>query len=269
MTANHDELAALADGYVLGTLSADEQRTFAAHVATCPDCQRLTQEAVLVAEAMARTLPPQTPSATLRDRVLTRALAQGTQSSGLESAGIARPAPDGAGWKWLAAAAAITAIVTSGAAWYYNDQATRARAAADVATSRVAALEAQLAGLQAAANTASQTRSVLAARDLARVDLSGQKSAPAAAGRVFWSPTHGLVFAATNLPPLPPGRVYQLWIVADAPISAGIAAPGASGEFSVVAAPAAPATPKAFALTIEPEGGRPAPTGAMYLLGSM
>jgi hypothetical protein len=132
----------------------------------------------------------------------------------------------------------------------------------------VAALEAQIAGLQAAANTAAQTRSVLAARDLARVDLAGQKPAPSAAGRVFWSPTYGLVFAATNLPPLPPGRVYQLWIVADAPISAGIATPGASGEFSVVTPPAA-ATPKAFAVTIEPEGGRPAPTGEMFLLGSM
>jgi anti-sigma-K factor RskA len=269
MTANHDELAALADGYVLGTLSPDEQRAFAAHVATCADCQRLTHEAAAVAEAMARGLPLQSPRPALRDRVLARAVGGEEPPSSVIGA-RADAAADRTPWRWLAAAAAVIAAVMSAAAWYYNDQAVRARADADAAIDRVAALEAQIAGLQAAANTASQTRSVLVARDLARVDLSGQKPAPSAAGRVFWSPTYGIVFAATNLPPLPPGRVYQLWIVADAPISAGIAAPGATGEFSVVvSAPAAPATPKAFALTIEPEGGRPAPTGEMFLLGSM
>jgi anti-sigma-K factor RskA len=267
MTVNHDELAALADGYVLGTLSHDEQRQFSAHVATCAECQQLTREAAAVAEAIARALPPQSPPAALRDKVLARAAALPTID--VAHTAVVRPAAEGAGWRWLAVAAALLAVVTSAAAWYFNEQAMRARADAEAAARRVAALEVQLSDLQVAANTASQTRSVLAARDLARVDLSGQKPAPAAAGRVFWSATQGLVFAATNLPPLPPGRVYQLWIVADAPISAGIAAPGASGEFSVVVAPTAFATPKAFALTIEPEGGRPAPTGAMFLLGSM
>jgi len=57
-------------------------------------------------------------------------------------------------------------------------------------------------------------------------------------------------------------------VVADTPISAGIGEPTSAGELSVVSTPNAPARPKAFALTIEPEGGRPAPTGPMFLLGS-
>ena len=50
--------------------------------------------------------------------------------------------------------------------------------------------------------------------------------------------------------------------------SAGIGSPTSGGEMSVVSTPTSPTRPKAFALTIEPEGGRPAPTGAMFLLGS-
>jgi anti-sigma-K factor RskA len=169
----------------------------------------------------------------------------------------------------LAAAAVLVAAIMSGVAWQYRQDAERARADRQAAVDRVRALEQQVSQLQANAATAAHTGAVLAANDLSRVELAGQPPAPGAAGRVFWSPTHGLVFAATNLPPLPPGRVYQLWIVADAPISAGIARPGNPGDFSVNAPAAAKDKAKAFAVTIEPEGGRPAPTGPMFLLGSL
>jgi anti-sigma-K factor RskA len=269
MIANHDELSALAQGYVLGTLSDAEHRAFAEHVETCATCQRETREAAALAEALGRALPSQHPPAALRARVLARVASESSAASEESfehpTATAARANP----WRWLAAAAAIVAVVMSFAAWYYRAQATEARRQQGLAAEQLTALERQVAALQAAASTASQTRSVLIATDLARVELAGQPPAPGAAGRVFWSPTNGLVFTATNLPPLPPGRVYQLWVVADAPISAGIAEANGPGTFSVVASPAAPATAKAFALTIEPLGGQPAPTGPMYLLGSM
>ena len=165
-------------------------------------------------------------------------------------------------------AAALVAAVTSVMAWQYREDAARARIEQLATAQQVRSLEQQIAQLQAGVSTAAQTRSVLAARDMARIELAGQAPAPGATGRVFWSPTHGLVFAATNLPALPPGRVYQLWVVADAPISAGIGQLTGGGELSVVSTPTAPARPKAFALTIEPEGGSPAPTSPLFLLGS-
>jgi anti-sigma-K factor RskA len=70
------------------------------------------------------------------------------------------------------------------------------------------------------------------------------------------------------LPPLPAGRVYQLWAVtAPAPVSLMLVTP-AAGQADQVATVAPAVLPAAFALTIEPEGGSPGPTGAMYLLGS-
>ena len=265
MSASHDDFAALAHGYVLGTLTDAEARTFAAHLPTCDECRRSVREFAAVGEALGRSLPQQVPPASLRDRVIARA----TLHEAVEPHGRAATVSQGNfAYGWLAAAAALIAVVTSIMAWQYREEAARARSEQQQTALRVQSLEQQVAVLQSAASTAAQTRSVLAARDMARVELAGQVPAPGAAGRVFWSPTHGLVFAATNLPALPPGRVYQLWVVADQPISAGIGEPTGAGELSVVSTPNAPARPKAFALTIEPEGGRPAPTGPMFLLGS-
>jgi anti-sigma-K factor RskA len=257
MTRHHDDLAALAEAYVLGALSDAEAREFEAHAKTCADCGLAVRELTAVGEAMARGVPQHAPPPGLRARVLARAVPQPLPAR--------RPL-----YIWLAAAAVLVAAIMSAVAWQYRQEAQRTRSEYRAAVERVAALERQVAGLQADAASAAHANAVLTAGDLARVELAGQAPAPGAAGRVFWSPTHGLVFAATNLPALPPGRVYQLWIVADAPISAGIARPGNPGDFNVVTSTAAQKDKaKAFAVTIEPEGGRPAPTGPMFLLGSL
>ena len=110
----------------------------------------------------------------------------------------------------------------------------------------------------------------MTAPDVARVDLAGQPDAPTAAARAFWSRSRGLVMMATNLPPPPAGRTYQLWVLTaePAPISAGILAPDADGRVTVrFDTPSDIPTPTAMAVTLEPAGGVASPTGAKYLVG--
>jgi anti-sigma-K factor RskA len=259
MTPGHDLLAPLAAEYVLGALSDADAKLFREHLRDCGECQRAVAEMTTLGESLARSLEPIAPPRDLRARVIARA----TGTSSIDTRSRSQTP-----WTWLAAAAALIAAIMTATTVYYRNEAIRARGEQIAAAQQVRTLEQQIASLQANAATAAQTTTVLTAADLSRVDLAGQTAAPGAVGRVFWSPTNGLVFAATNLPPLPPGRVYQLWIVAGQPISAGIAEPSAGG-FSVVNPAGVTATPKAFAVTIEPEGGRPAPTGPMFLLGSM
>ena len=74
---------------------------------------------------------------------------------------------------------------------------------------------------------------VLTAPDVARIDLAGQPPvAPRASARAFWSRSRGMVFTASNLPPLPAGSVYQLWVVTKepAPLSAGLLTPDVAGQ---------------------------------------
>jgi len=141
------------------------------------------------------------------------------------------------------------------------------------ARSRASAAEQRAAD---ALRTASGTRvalAVLTAPDLARIDLAGQTPvAPRASARAFWSRSRGMVFTASNLPPLPAGRVYQLWVLTaqPAPLSAGLLTPDAQGGVNeTFNTPPDIPQPVALAVTIEPAGGVPAPTGEKYLVGTV
>src|SRR5262249_19323092 len=113
---------------------------------------------------------------------------------------------------------------------------------------------------------------VLAAPDLARIDLAGQPVAPAASARAFWSRSQGLVLTASNLPALPRDRVYQLWVLTGqpAPLSAGLLKPDNQGRVTAAfPMPSDIPTPVSVAVTLEPDGGVPAPTGEKYLVGTV
>jgi anti-sigma-K factor RskA len=119
-------------------------------------------------------------------------------------------------------------------------------------------------------NELTQIVRIMQAPDLLRVDLKGQATASGAIGRAMWSRSGGLMFMADRLPPLPAGRVYQLWtITGTAATSAGLLTPDANGSAAIrVNVPASAPRPDAFGVTIEPAGGSPAPTLPIVLLGS-
>jgi len=102
------------------------------------------------------------------------------------------------------------------------------------------------------------------------VSLAGLPPAPTARARVMWHQKAGGLFVATGLPAAPPGKTYQLWAITDgdARVSAGVFSVDASGAGSLsVRALRGVTTVDAFAVTLEPVGGLPAPSGEMYLLG--
>jgi hypothetical protein len=115
--------------------------------------------------------------------------------------------------------------------------------------------------------------SILTAFDVRRIDLTGYEAASAAVARAYWSPTAGLLIAADRLPPPPAGRVYQVWLIesgAAGPVSAGVieAEGGGRGMLLVPAPAGVSARAVTVAVTDEPAGGRPAPTGSKQLAGS-
>jgi anti-sigma-K factor RskA len=266
MTLAHDALREFAVAYAFDTLDASDRRAFEAHLQTCAECQRDVQDALRLAEGLGQ-LPERAPLPSgLRDRVLRAATAEpGDHRRGLPRA----PARTRALSMWLVLAASLVAVVAAGTAWTEHRQA--AASLAELLRDRQQVTETQQALARAVAD-ATETRRVLdivTAPDATRVDLAGQSVAPRAAGRVFWSASRGLFFTASSLPALPQDRIYQLWYVTTgAPVSAALLSPDTSGRVTVTRPPAVPGRPKAFALTIEPAGGVPAPTGAMYLLGS-
>ena len=98
------------------------------------------------------------------------------------------------------------------------------------------------------------------------VTLRGLGPSPEATGWVIWHQAGGQLFVA-NLPPAPPGKAYELWTIGETvPRPAGVFRVDAEGRATHRVEPVAGGRPvKVFAVTLEPEGGVPAPTGPMVL----
>lgn len=101
--------------------------------------------------------------------------------------------------------------------------------------------------------------------------LGGKDPQPQARGKVFWSAkARRGVLLAGNLEPLPAGKQYELWVfAAGKPVAAGVFDADASGR-ALFESPDLSAIEAAqnFAVTVEPRGGVPAPTGPIVLVGA-
>jgi len=104
------------------------------------------------------------------------------------------------------------------------------------------------------------------------IDLQGQEERASSAARLFWDVRRGTWrLYADNLPPVGPGKSYQLWLVtAQAKISAGVFDPSTEeGASGTVTLPSGVGQVIAAAVTPEPAGGSPQPTGKILLLGKI
>jgi anti-sigma-K factor RskA len=278
----HEELRELAASYAIDALPDDERRTVEEHLDVCPECTGDVAALRASGTELARSVPFRRAPASLRARVLAGV---GEQRSVVPAAPSTRPgsvpAPvrerrTSAPW-WYAAAAVLAAVVTGGYALalrahigFVDQELREARARTEAAERQLTDAQAQLARAQTEMRRVSLTTGILASADVIRVDLKGQAPAAQAIGRAFYSPSRGVLFTANGLPALPGSQVYQLWVVTKSgqPLSAGLLAPDAEGRALVLAEPT-PESPAAFAVTVEPAGGVPAPTGARVLLGAL
>jgi len=143
--------------------------------------------------------------------------------------------------------------------------------------------EAMHSAMTAQANTIDRlTADVAAARQVMdtmtdstamRVTLSKGKTAPAPQGRATYVASKGsLIFLASNLEPLQPGKTYELWLIpaaaGESPIPAGTFHPDGRGNASVIMPPLPKGVEaKAFGVTVEDEGGATTPTMPIIMAG--
>lgn len=100
------------------------------------------------------------------------------------------------------------------------------------------------------------------------VSLNGSDMAKHAAGMLVYDARSKKAWLyAMNLPECPSGTTYQLWAMNDKPVSVGTFHMD-SGETAHLLVSRLPefSRAKKFAVSLEPAGGRPAPTGPIYLV---
>jgi hypothetical protein len=108
---------------------------------------------------------------------------------------------------------------------------------------------------------------ILTAPDLIRFNLTSAETNGSSA-QLLWSRTRGLVLSGSRLPAAPPESTYQLWLVTDTQsVDAGVFVPDDAGRATLVvdAPPRVPGPVVGAAVTIEPSGGRPTPSGRTFL----
>lgn len=113
--------------------------------------------------------------------------------------------------------------------------------------------------------------SLLSAPALKLIDLSPTKDGQGSAARALVAGNNRILFYASHLPALASGRTYQLWLIksqGNAVQSGGLFQPDRSQSAVVeVRDPRLIAGLTALAVTEEPAGGVPAPTGPKILFG--
>ena len=115
---------------------------------------------------------------------------------------------------------------------------------------------------------------VLSAPIIEMVLMSGLEVNPDGYGKIIWDPTQrSAILQLSNLPAAPTDKDYQLWVIRNqVPVSAGVFPLRQSTEEIFIKIDNLVETDKsainAFAITLEPAGGVPQPTGDMYMAGN-
>jgi hypothetical protein len=287
-TSRIDELL---PAYALGALEGEELRELTAHLSAgdpagpiwpiCPICERELRRLAADLEQLAGAAAAPLPEALAADApailggVGERLLAEVAAAPALahRRAPAARPAVLAGRWPLLAAAAVLAVV----AVWGLVRQARlgteieRLRGERQQLAARADSLERRLAQAQAESERLARTLSIIAAPGVESVRLAGMGANHSAAGRTYVNTTdRKAVFYAFGLPALGPDKTYQLWYIDDQEhdISAGVFDVDARGKAVLVVDAALPVEHiQGWAVTIEPRGGRPQPTGPMALAG--
>jgi hypothetical protein len=255
----------------LGALPEEEAAAANAHATGCAECAKKLAEARGRAAALAFGLTQEKPSAAAKEKLFARIAAEREGKSGEaakrpdEIAALRREVTGDRRkrnwWNWvLVPVAAALALVSLGL-WRENE-----RLAREVREARLVA-----ARLQQERVRVERLVHVLAAPETITVKLAGTADTAQSSGIVKYNERTGTVIYTAELPGLPPDKVYQMWLVPvnGAPISAGVFSQAEPGKAQVWSAEVPPNTePKSFAVTIEPAGGVPQPTGPKVLLGA-
>ena len=251
-----EELAALE---ALGVPLGEEAGEFARHLAECDTCRVVVEEGREAAMLLAGAVPPVLPRPDVKRRILASIASDAANAS----PSPARPSGRLVPWLFAAAAALLFVFVV----W---DDARLRRERSDL-RSQTAYLANRLTSTERDLARRELQARVLDSDDVRILQLGGKEPQPAARAKVFWSPRAKRgVLVAGNLQPLPAGKQYELWVFSNGkPVPAGVFDADLQGR-ALVESPELPSVDAAqnFAVTVEPTGGVPAPTGPIVLVGA-
>lgn len=247
----------------LGSLSQKEEQEFTEMLKNADETQRLLyNEMKEIAAELALGANPETPSRSVRDELMAMAWAsvERKQQATIFNIPVSR----------FSIAASFVLLVTSLGLFFNNqrlsDDLESKETLISEQTTRIEVLETEVERKEA-------LLTILEARDVDLILMDGLDVNPEGYGKVVWDKNNGrALLQVANLPEIPTTRDYQLWFILDnQPISAGVFAVRDSDrdDFFTIENLSNQANEGAFAVSLEPSGGSPQPTGDIFMLGAM
>jgi anti-sigma-K factor RskA len=270
MTNGHPTREEDFDLYVLGVLEADEKQAIESHLAACADCARKLAAARGRVATISFAAPRVEPSAAVKDRLLRQVRAESQASSRAPSADVKVPArefippepPRGIAGRWLfaiLAPACVALLIATVILWRENDRLAK----------QLAVLNASVDKTQKQLADAQDMLHLFTSSDTIKVALAPKPGMIKGDGEVMYNEKMGLLMYEGWIAPPPEDKSYQLWVVPmeGKPISAGVFNPATSDSAHWMTKVPEGIEPKMFAVTLEPAGGMPQPTGPMVMTG--
>ena len=232
--------------YAIGAAEDPVRAELAEHLSRgCTTCVSGVARARRMTAQIALSAPEVQPPARLKRRILA-------------SVGAAP-----ARWSWTPVWAAVSALALFGAVYFYGRQRdtetelVRVRGQYRTQTIELARLNDAISFLNEP-----QTRQV----------IFGQGAPEPPRGNVFLNPGRGVLLIASNLPPAPAGKTYEMWVIPKGgnPVPAGLFQSDTSGNaIHVRRGPVDLAATGAVAVTVEDAAGAAQPTSTPLIVAKL
>jgi hypothetical protein len=293
----HDEYRDILALAALDAADGAELRELNAHLSSCAECRAELRELRGASSALALAAAPVAPSPELRTRLLASLKSTPQETARAESAKPAatratNPATYHAtnavsledarrdprrafvsrrAFNFTAMAASLLVVslaVVSTVLWRRNAALNSSVANLSNALERA---RGDLGRTRDELASARRERDIFVSPEMHTAQLAGTKMAESARARLTYDERTGeAMFTAAKLPPAPAGKAYQLWYIADGkPMPGSVFTTDAEGRAEMHASiPREGLRAQVFAVTLEPAGGLPAPSGEIYLKGA-
>ncbi len=249
--ANPEDL----DLYALGALDGEENQQIEAHLRACASCRQELAEVQRHSALIGLAAPSAAPRPQVKSALMAKVRA--------EKRSVSKPAPSKTGRKrWglrfslgFGLATAVLVLATFELAKQDLERGKQLKQLQAELTQKAAAMQAM--------------GEVTGAPDSAQITLLQQPGGPPGQARVLYNARMGMAVYSGEIAPAPAGKSYQLWLVpaSGAPVDAGVVNANQEGGAVVVHLTPGLAA-KAFAVTLEPLGGLPQPSGPKVLVGA-
>lgn len=265
----------------LTALDAEDARALDTHLRSCADCRSERREWEETAAFLALDATRLEPSTQLRERILASVRAEGRRVELTDDRADASAEPIVVADKvlaferaverkprnvWaslgsfgaIAATLVLAALIISLVVLWQQNRAIQ---------KELARLSTEMQQAKAQLDHERAVVQLLTSPDTHIAKLTGTNVAPGAHAMLAYDKNGHAMLMAKGLPAAPEGKAYQLWY-----ITGGKPMPGkmlttdpAGNAILEDQIPAAALSGAVFAVTLEPEGGMPSPTGAIYL----